>query len=73
MVPTLGGRLQTRILVLAVIGGLLTALITPVLHLDGSPSQKYQATYLVLAAVIVVGGRVFGQVRHQEQRRAGRG
>jgi hypothetical protein len=55
VVPTLAGRLQTRILALAVVGGLLTALVTPLLRLDGPRWQQYRATYLILAAVIVVG------------------
>jgi hypothetical protein len=51
MLPTLMGRIQTRIFVLAVVGGLVTLLITPVL-----PEQpSYHDTFLVLASVIVVG------------------
>lgn len=55
MVPTLLGRVQTRLFLLAVVGGALTALITPALPLDGPTAQRYQATYIVLAAVAVVG------------------
>jgi hypothetical protein len=51
VLPTLVGRIQTRVFVLAVIGGLVTLVITPVLPDDPS----YQVTFIVLAAVIVVG------------------
>lgn len=55
MVPTLGGRIQTRILVLAVIGGLWTLVITPALpDLDGL-STAYRGTFLVLLTVLVLG------------------
>ena len=33
MIPTLAGRLQTRIFVLSTVGALLTALVVPVLPL----------------------------------------
>jgi hypothetical protein len=55
MVPTLGGRIQTRVFLLAVIGGLVTAIITPVLPLSGSLADKYQNTYVILATVAVLG------------------
>jgi hypothetical protein len=51
VLPTLWGRIQTRVLVLAVIGGLVTWAITPVLPDD----PTYRVTFIVLAAVIVVG------------------
>ncbi len=51
MLPTLFGRIQTRVFVLAVVGGLVTLLITPVLP-EGPP---YRVTFLILVAVIVVG------------------
>ena len=55
MVPTLNGRIQTRIALLAVVGGLWTLLITPLLP-DGAPlSASYRATFLVLLLVIVLG------------------
>jgi hypothetical protein len=55
MVPTLSGRIQTRIFLLATVGVLVTALITPVLPVDASLGTKYRTTFLVLAAVCVVG------------------
>ena len=55
MVPTLNGRIQTRILVLAVVGGIWTLLITPLLP-DGAPlGASYRATFFVLLLVIVIG------------------
>jgi len=55
LVPTLNGRIQTRIAVLAVVGGLWTLLITPLLP-DGAPlSASYRATFTVLLLVIVLG------------------
>jgi len=55
LVPTLNGRIQTRIAVLVVVGGLWTLLITPLLP-DGAPlSASYRATFWVLLLVIVLG------------------
>jgi hypothetical protein len=50
MLQTLYGRIQTRIAVLAVIGGLVTLAITPFLA-----EATYAATFSILAAVIVIG------------------
>src|SRR5687768_15350240 len=55
MVPVLLGRLHTRLFLLAVIGSAVTALITPWLPLGGPLSERYRATFLVLAAVAVLG------------------
>ena len=55
MSPTLNGRIQTRIFVLVVIGGLWTLLITPVLPAMGELGERYRATYAVLVLVIVTG------------------
>ena len=55
MVPTLLGRVQTRLFLLAIVGGAVTALITPLLPAAGPISQRYQTTYVVLAAVAVLG------------------
>ena len=55
MVPTLAGRIQTRIFTLAVIGSLLTLLVTPLLGLSGSLIDVYRTTFTVLAAVAVLG------------------
>ncbi len=51
MLPTLFGRIQTRIFSLGVIGGLATLIITPVLPDD----PTYRVTFLVLLSVVVVG------------------
>lgn len=51
MLPTLNGRIQTRIFMLAAWGSLVTLLITPVL--PGDPD--YQVTFLILATVAVLG------------------
>jgi hypothetical protein len=55
MVPTLIGRLQTRVALLGVIGSLLTLLVTPVLPMDGALGAKYKATFGILVTVIVLG------------------
>ncbi|HEX9625292.1 MAG TPA: hypothetical protein VF979_13015 [Streptosporangiaceae bacterium] len=57
MLPTLGGRIQTRIILLAIVGGIVTAIITPFLPLGANVtmSQAYKTTFIILAAVIVVG------------------
>lgn len=55
MVPTIFGRVQTRLFLLAVVGGALTALLTPVLPVQGPMAQRYQATFVVLAAVAIIG------------------
>jgi hypothetical protein len=55
MVPTILGRIQTRLFLLAVVGSVITALITPILPVDGPLAARYQATFLVLAAVAVIG------------------
>lgn len=49
MLPTLNGRIQTRVLVLLVVGGLWTLLISPLV------GQPYGVTFVVLLAVIVLG------------------
>jgi hypothetical protein len=49
MLPTLSGRIQTRVFVLAVVGGLWTLLITPAI------GTSYATTYMVLLAMIVLG------------------
>ncbi|WP_117215153.1 hypothetical protein [Allorhizocola rhizosphaerae] len=55
MVPTLSGRIQTRLFLLAVIGWPLTMLVTPLLPLAGPMPDRYRATLVVLAAVAVLG------------------
>jgi hypothetical protein len=51
MLPTLNGRIQTRIFMLATWGSLITLLLTPIL--PGDPD--YQTTYIILATVAVLG------------------
>jgi hypothetical protein len=55
MVPTLLGRIQTRVVLLAVIGGLVTAIIAPLLPVNAPVADKYQNAYVVLATVAVLG------------------
>ena len=55
MVPTLNGRIQTRIFLLAVIGGLITLIIVPFLPGSASLGDKYRNGFLVLLSVAVVG------------------
>ena len=59
MLPTLNGRIQTRIFLVVVIGGIWTAIITPLVRLfmEGDPSlgDAYTVTYTVLAIVLVLG------------------
>lgn len=61
MIPTLSGRYQTRIYLVAVIGVIWTALVTPFLPAarDGrsfwdAAGHLYPATFLVLAIVLVI-------------------
>ena len=55
MVPTLNGRIQTRIFLLAVVGGLITLIIVPVLPGSAPLGDKYQNGFLVLLSVAVLG------------------
>jgi hypothetical protein len=55
MVPTLLGRIQTRIFLLATVGVIVTAWLTPLLPLPGPLSASYKITYIILASVLVVG------------------
>ncbi len=55
MTPVYLGRVQTRLFVLAVIGGLWTLIITPLLPGRGALHDKYTATFSVLAVVFVLG------------------
>ncbi len=55
MVPTLFGRIQTRIFMLAVVGSIVTLLVTPVLPVDGPLDERYRTTFIVLVAVAVLG------------------
>jgi len=55
VVPTLAGRIQTRIFVLAVIGSLLTLIVTPLLPLPTPVGRAYAITFSILAAVLIFG------------------
>ncbi len=49
MVPVLSGRIQTRLFLLATVGAVVTALVTPLL------GGGYRTAFAVLAAVAVLG------------------
>ena len=55
MVPTLFGRIQTRLWLLAGVGGLITVLLTPRLPMRIALVDKYQATFVVLGSVAAIG------------------
>ncbi len=55
MLPTLAGRLQTRVFLIVVIGGLWAILIGPLLPGDGSVADKYRTLYELLLIVVVLG------------------
>lgn len=56
MLPTLNGRIQTRLLALSVIGFVVALLITPFLPTGSSSlGQAYRVTLSVLLATVVVG------------------
>ena len=55
MLPTLNGRLQTRVFVTLVVGGLWTLLITALLPVPGTLPDAYATTFVVLLAVTVLG------------------
>lgn len=55
MTPTLLGRLQTRLFLIVVVGGLWTLGLTPLLPAAGPLPDRYQATGAVLLAVVLLG------------------
>ena len=55
MVPTLAGRIQTRIFSLGVVGSIWLLIISPFLPQNATVGEKYQATFLVLGMVIGLG------------------
>ncbi len=55
MLPTLSGRIQTRIFVIVVIGGLWALVIGPFLPGGGTTSDNYRAMYEILLIVVVLG------------------
>lgn len=58
MIPTLRGRLQTRLFAVVVIGGIWTLLVTPFLPSMPAGTEggsRYAMTLSILAAVLVLG------------------
>lgn len=56
MLPTLNGRIQTRVLGLGVVGFLVALVITPFLPTGGLPlGSAYRVTLSVLLAVVALG------------------
>jgi hypothetical protein len=56
VLPTLNGRIQTRVFLLVVVGGVWTLLLTPLLPLGGARiGEAYAATFTVLLTVLVLG------------------
>lgn len=55
MTPSLAGRLQTRLFLILVIGGLWSAVLTPLLDAPGPLPERYVATFSVLLTVVVIG------------------
>ncbi|WP_326823434.1 hypothetical protein [Streptosporangium sp. NBC_01756] len=56
MVPTLAGRIQTRLFLLVTVGAIITLLIVPVLPGSSGPlGDRYLTGFLVLTAVAVLG------------------
>jgi hypothetical protein len=55
VLPTLGGRIQTRLFLLAVVGGIVTLIIGPILPISAPLSVVYRDTFIILAAVAVLG------------------
>ncbi|RPA65885.1 hypothetical protein EF294_03905 [Gordonia oryzae] len=55
MLPTLWGRIQTRILVLGIVGGIWTLIIGPFLPDGAGLGATYAVAFGVLAVVIVLG------------------
>lgn len=55
MLPTLIGRVQTRLVLLAVVGGLVTLVVGLFLPVAAPLAQRYRDGFLVLATVAVLG------------------
>ncbi|MGI8723726.1 MAG: hypothetical protein ACR2JG_16070 [Geodermatophilaceae bacterium] len=55
MTYSLAGRLQTRIVLFGVIGGIWTALITPILPTRLPLGRSYEMSFTVLGLIIVLG------------------
>jgi hypothetical protein len=55
VVPTLYGRIQTRIVLTIVVGGLWTLIITPFLPTGEPLGPSYRMTFAILLTVLVLG------------------
>lgn len=55
MTYSLSGRIQTRVLVFAVVGGLWTAMVTPILPTRVALGASYRMTFTVLLLIVVLG------------------
>jgi hypothetical protein len=55
VLPTLNGRIQTRVFLLVVVGGIWTLLLTPVLPIAAPLGTAYRATFILLLTIIVLG------------------
>jgi uncharacterized membrane protein YphA (DoxX/SURF4 family) len=55
MLPTLFGRIQTRVFLTLVIGGLWAVVVSPLLPGGGDVGEKYRTMYSLLVIVAVLG------------------
>ncbi|MGY1813636.1 hypothetical protein [Blastococcus sp. SYSU D00820] len=55
MLPTLNGRIQTRIFLLVVVGSIWTLIITPILPTGVGIGASYAATFSVILVTTVLG------------------
>jgi len=55
MVPTLNGRIQSRLFLMVVVGGLITLVIVPVLPGSAPIEDKYRNGFLALISITVLG------------------
>jgi len=55
MVPTLNGRIQSRLFLMVVVGGLITLVIVPVLPGSTPIEDKYRNGFLALISITVLG------------------
>jgi hypothetical protein len=55
MLPTLFGRIQTRIALLAVVGGIVTLVVAPILPMSAGLGERYRVSFVVLFMVGLLG------------------
>jgi hypothetical protein len=55
MLPTLSGRIQTRVFLLAVVGGIVTLFVAPILPIDAGLGRRYWISFVVLFLVALIG------------------